>query len=264
MSVGTSLAGAHSACGVLRSALHALIPISIDCSAHNVRDPHLLSRLLDPHVCEVHLRAGLDLYSLHTSADYVIRYLDKVATRDHALRSTVQLVKCMHMASCTVWCEQAALRAEGLSAEMVEAALCRRSTRKQPNAPATATTASTSAPFAHCRNAVSNCPCTAAFERLVAVQHCRTQRQAQARRSCRALLVSNVLLMRSTSSTPCPHYLQVWRGRGELRIRPGHGRDALRQGCRQDAEGGAGKGVAHRMHVAAPVLQLGALLTAAG
>jgi hypothetical protein len=38
--------------------------------------------LLMSSVCTC-LWAGLDLYSLHTSADYVIRYLDKVHDHTH-------------------------------------------------------------------------------------------------------------------------------------------------------------------------------------
>ncbi len=38
------------------------------------------NRLHATAIIDVLLGAGLDLYSLHTSADYVIRYLDKVAS----------------------------------------------------------------------------------------------------------------------------------------------------------------------------------------
>ena len=38
----------------------------------------------------------------------------------------------------------------------------------------------------------------------------------------------------------CP--LQVWRGRGKLCLRAGHGRHTMRQSRRQDAEGSAGEG----------------------
>ena len=63
---------------VSASSFHALLP-----SSTAVRRMHEIHNLL--HVANVragHLCAGLDLYSLHTSADYVIRYLDKVGTSD--------------------------------------------------------------------------------------------------------------------------------------------------------------------------------------